>query len=124
MALYVKLYRDTDNPFGFPDDYPAESVESEMDPGSPWVQMSKHDYEALVVKSRDIARSLIDQKASEKNSSDAQKLDALKRLFDDGKAIRDSWPSLTNSQKLDLVPIVFDLIFKQRRQILDQYRPE
>lgn len=124
MTLYVKLYKDTDNPFNLPEDYPADAVELDKDPGPPWVQMERREYESLVAKSQDIARTLIDQKKAEKSSSDAQKLDALKRLFDDGKVIMDAWPNLTNSQKLDLVPIVFDLLFKQRRQILDQYRPE
>lgn len=124
MALYVKLYRDTDNPFGFPDDYPAESMESNKDPGPPWVQMERQEYESLVLKSRDIARTLVEQKVSEKNSSDAQKLDALKRLFDDCEAIDDTWATATNAQKFDLAQKTFRILRRQRKAILDQYRPE
>lgn len=124
MALYVKLYRDTDNPLGYPDDYPADSMESNKDPGPPWVQMERQEYESLVLKSRDIARTLVDQKTAEKNSSDAQKLDAIKRLFDDGQVIDDAWASATNPQKFDLGRIAFKILNKQRKAILDQYRPE
>lgn len=125
--IAVLLWGDVENnPNGFPADYPAEMMElpvgSKITP--PWVEMSKVQYEALSLKSREIAKSLIDQKRSEAAASDAQKLDTLKRLFDDGKVIRDAWPSLTNAQKFDLIPIVFDLLFKQRHQMLAQYRPE
>lgn len=114
------------NPFGFPADYPAEMMElpdgSKIDP--PWVEMSKEQYEALSLKSREIAKSLIEQKKSESATSDAQKLDALKRLFDDCEAIDDNWATATNAQKFDLAQKTFRILRKQRRQILDQYRPE
>jgi len=124
MALYVKLYRDTDNPFGYPDDYPADSMESDKDPGSPWVQMAKQEYESLVLKSRDIARTLVDQKTADKNSSDAQKLDALRRLFDDGDAIDDAWATATNAQKFDIGRIAYKIQRRNKRKILEDYKPE
>ncbi len=52
------------------------------------------------------------------------KLDALKRLFDDCEAIDDNWATATNAQKFDLAQKTFRILSKQRRQILDQYRPE
>lgn len=52
------------------------------------------------------------------------KLDALKRLFDDCEAIDDNWATATNAQKFELAQKTFRILRKQRRQILDQYRPE
>lgn len=114
------------NPCGFPADYPAEMMElpdgSKIDP--PWVEMSKEEYESLSLKSREIARSLIEQKNFERAADDTQKLDALKRLFDEAEAIDDAWATATNAQKFELCRTTFKILRRQRRQILDQYRPE
>lgn len=81
MALYVKLYRDSENPFGFPDDYPSEAMESEKDPGSPWIQMTNQEYEALVIKSREIARSLINQSKEAEKVESGAKVASLEDTF-------------------------------------------
>lgn len=122
----VLFYRDTDNPLGIPGDYPAitkplkdgEKVEA------PWVEMRDAELQELIRSMSPQVDAIFKARADSEKASEHSKLDTLKRLFDEGKVIRDAWPGLTNSQKLDLLPIVFDLLFKQRRQILDQYRPE
>lgn len=124
MPLYVKLYRDTENPLGLPDDYPADAITTDADPGQPWVRMSKAEYDALVDKNRDAARALIDQIKSDKDASDSQKLDSLKSLFDKCDATAAIWPTATRAQKDDFVEDFYKIIRRQKRQILDQYRPE
>ncbi len=52
------------------------------------------------------------------------KIDALKRLFDDCEAIDDVWANATNAQKFDLAQKTFRILRRQKRAILDQYRPE
>lgn len=114
------------NPCGFPADYPAEMMElpdgSKIDP--PWVEMSKEEYESLSLKSREIARSLIEQKNSEMAIGDAQKLDGLSRLFDKCDATAAIWATATRAQKDDFLEDFYKIIRRQKRQILDQYRPE
>ena len=114
------------NPFGFPADYPAEMMElpdgSKIDP--PWVEMSKEEYEALSLKSREIAKSLIDQRKSEAAASDAQKIDGISRLFDKCDATAAIWPTATRAQKDEFIEDFYKIIRRQKRQILDHYRPE
>ncbi len=123
--MFVLLYGDTENPLGFPSDYPKEAIESELkNPGAPWVKMDRSEYEALITKNREIARSIIEQSKQDKDSSDTQKIDALKRLFDDCEAIDDAWATATNAQKFDLAQKTFKILRRQKRTIIDQYRPE
>lgn len=123
--MFVLLYGSTENPLGFPDDYPKEAIESESkDPGPPWVKMTRSEYDALIVKNREIARSIIEQSNVVKEADDSAKLDALKRLFDEAEAIDDSWASATNAQKFELAQKTFRILRRQKRAILDQYRPE
>lgn len=89
MPLFVKLYGDTENPLGYPDDYPADSMESNKDPGPPWIQMEKSDYISLVEKSRSIARGLIDQARAEEAQSFEQKISSLEAAFDQLQSIKE-----------------------------------
>lgn len=89
MPLYVKLYRDKENPFGFPDDYPADSINTDKDPGPPWIQMKESEYMSLVEKSRSIARSLIDQAKAEEVQSFEQKISSLEATFNQLQSIKE-----------------------------------
>lgn len=91
MALYVKLYRDKENPFGFPDDYPADSINTDKDPGPPWVEMSKEQYSALIEKNRSIARSLIDQAEAEEAQVSEQKVSSLESAFNQLQSIENKF---------------------------------
>lgn len=123
--MFVLLYGSTENPLGLPSDYPKEAIESESkDPGAPWVKMERSEYEALITKNREIARSIIEQSKQDKDSSDTQKIDVLKRLFDEAEAIDDAWATATRAQKDDLARNTFKILRRQKRSILDQYRPE
>lgn len=124
MAFFVLLYKDTENPLGFPDDYPANSINTDSDPGQPWVRMSKAEYDALVDKNRDAARALIDKRKSDNDASDAQKLDGLNHLFDKCDATAAIWATATRAQKDDFIEDFYKIIRRQKRQILDQYKPE
>lgn len=116
----------SENKRGLPAGYPRESTKIENKDPIPegWIEISNADYRNLVELYRaEVAgiNALIDSSAKD---SDTQKLDAVKRLFDDGKAIFDVFETATNAQKFELCRITFELLLKQRRQILDQYRPE
>ena len=116
----------SENKRGLPAGYPRESTKIENKDPIPegWIEISNADYRNLVELYRaEVAgiNALIDSSAKD---SDAQKLDALKRLFDEAEAIDDAWATATNAQKFELCRTTFKILRRQRRQILDQYRPE
>jgi len=122
----VLLYKDTDNPLGIPGEYPAvtkplkdgEKVEA------PWVEMGDSELQELIRLMSPQVDAIFKARADSEKASEHSKLDALKRLFDDCEAIDDAWASATNAQKFELAQKTFRILRKQRRQILDQYRPE
>jgi len=122
----VLLYKDTDNPLGIPGEYPAvtkplrngEKVEA------PWVEMRDAELQELIRSMSSQVDAIFKARADSEKASEHSKLDALKRLFDDGDAIDDAWATATNAQKFDLGRIAYKILRRQRRQILDQYRPE
>ena len=61
---------------------------------------------------------------SERVLSDKAKLDALRALFDKCDATAAIWGSATRAQKDDFLEDFYKIIRRQKRQILDQYRPE
>jgi len=117
MRFAVLQYKNTDNPRGFPGEYPAQTfpLSDGESVKSPWVEM---DEAQLVAEVETIAQTSRD---SEK-SSESDKLDALKRLFDEAEAIDDAWATATNQQKFDLARNTFKILRKIRGFILDQYR--
>jgi len=124
MRFAVLTYGNTENPRGFPGEYPAQTytLRDGESVKSPWVEMDEAQLEALkqslVVEVETIAQASRD---SEKRR-ESDKLDALKRLFDEAEAIDDAWASATNQQKFDLARNTFKILRKIRGFILDQYR--
>lgn len=115
-----------ENPKGYPAGYPRDSreVDDKTTPPEGWFETTREEYRILISSFYNEVALINEQVERTAKDLDNTKLDALKQLFADGKVIRDGWAGLSNGQKLELVPIVFDLLFKQRRQILEQYRPE
>ena len=64
------------------------------------------------------------EKASAQRLSNEQKIDGLDRLFDKCDATAAIWQSATRSQKDEFIEDFYKIIRRQKRQILDQYRPE
>jgi hypothetical protein len=58
-----------------------------------------------------------------KDLSDKNKLDALKKLFDDGDVIEAIWPTATNAQQKELAVISYRLLRKMKQMLLDNYKP-
>lgn len=114
------------NPRGFPVDYPRDSkrIDDKDQVPDGWIETTEEAYKLLVQSSYAEVAAINAQFEANAKDSDKAKLDALKRLFDDGQAIDDAWASATNQQKFDLGHIAFKILNKQRRQILDQFRPE
>lgn len=115
-----------ENKRGFPADYPRESTRIDDNDPIPegWIEITELDYKLLVESAYAEVASINAQFEATEKSNDAQKLDALKRLFDDGQVINDGWATATNVQKFELCRTTFKILSRQRRQILDQYRPE
>lgn len=89
MPLFVKLHGSTDNPLGLPSDYPADSINTDKDPGPPWIQMEESEYMSLVEKSRSIARGIIDQAKAEEVQSFEQKISSLEAAFNQLLSIKE-----------------------------------
>jgi uncharacterized protein YjgD (DUF1641 family) len=124
MRFSVLKYKDTDNPRGFPGEYPAQTypLRDGESVKAPWVEMDEAQLEelkqSLVAEVETIAQASRD---SEKRS-ESDKLDALKRLFDEAEVIDDAWATATNAQKFDLARNTFKILRRIRGFILDQYR--
>lgn len=122
----VLLYKDTDNPLGIPGDYPAHTKPliggEKIDP--PWIVMEDAALNELIQSMYDQVALIYKARADAEKASEQSKIDALKRLFDDGDAIDDSWTTATNAQKFEIGRIAFKILRRQKRLILDQYRPE
>jgi hypothetical protein len=122
----VLLYKHTDNPLGLPEDYPAYTKPlvggEKIDP--PWIVMEDAALKGLIQSMYDQVALIYKARADAEKASEQSKLDALKRLFDDCEAIDDNWATATNAQKFELAQKTFRILRRQRRQILDQYRPE
>ncbi len=115
-----------ENTLGFPPDYPRESTHVGDDDQIPngWLEISELEYKALVESGYAQVASINAQNEAAEKSSNTTKLDALKRLFDDYEAIDDQWATATNAQKFELAQKTFRILRRQKRAILDQYRPE
>lgn len=113
-----------ENKLGFPSDYPRESrrVEDSDTVPSGWIEISEIDYKLLVESLYSQVSTINAQFESTEKANNAQKLDALKRLFDDCEAIDDAWATATNQQKFDLARNTFKILRKIRGFILDQHR--
>lgn len=114
------------NPMGYPSEYPRESKRIDNKDQVPigWIEISEKSYKILVQSLYANVDAINSQFESSEKDSNTTKLDALKRLFDDCEAIDNAWATATNAQKFDLAQKTFRILRKQRRQILDQYRPE
>ena len=122
----VLFYRDTDNPLGIPGEYPAvtKPLKGGEKATSPWVEMGDAELQELIRSMSPQVDAIFKARADSERVSENSKLDALKRLFDEGEAIDDAWSTTTNAQKFELCRITFKILRRQRRQILDQFRPE
>lgn len=126
MRFAALTYANTDNPRGFPDDYPAQTylLRDGESAKSPWVEMSEDQLAELKRSFSTEVASV--EKAARDADKDAEntKLDALKRQFDRLETLENGWDSATNQQKFDGLLDVIKILTRQRRSILDQYRPE
>ena len=124
--IAVLLYRDTENTLGIPGEYPAETrpLKEGEDVQAPWIKMEEPALRELLQSLSPQVDAIFKSRADSEKASEAQKLDALKRLFDEAEAIDDAWATATNAQKFELCRTTFKILRRQRRQILDQYRPE
>ncbi len=87
-----------------------------------YVLMSAEDFEKRLSDYKVAFDEWNAAKRSDRDASDAQKLDALKRLFDEAEVIDDAWATATNAQKFDLARNTFKILRRIRGFILDQYR--
>lgn len=60
---------------------------------------------------------------SAKDTTNNNKIKALRDLFDAGDAIDAAWSSATNPQKMDLGRTAWQIVRKYKQAILDTYRP-
>lgn len=60
---------------------------------------------------------------ADKETANNNKIQALKKLFDDGDAIEAIWPTATNAQQKELAVISYRLLRKMKQMILDIYKP-
>jgi hypothetical protein len=114
----------TENPKGFPADYPRDSREVDDKTVAPegWISVTHDEYRNLVSSSYAEVAEINSRLERESKDADAQKLDALKRLFDEAEVIDDAWTTATNAQKFDLARNTFKILRRIRGFILDQYR--
>ena len=124
MKFAVLTYAHTDNPRGFPDDYPAQTypLSDGESVKSPWVEMSE---EQLAELKRSFSTEVASvEKAARDADRDAEntKLDALKRQFDRLETLEKGWDSATNPQRFDGLLDVIKILTRQRGFILDQHR--
>lgn len=126
MRFAVLQYKNTENPLAFPGDYPAQTYPlggGESVKG-PWVEMDDFQIAELKERLYPQVESIVVAKRDSDKRAESDKLDALKRLFDDCEAIDDTWATATNAQKFELAQKTFRILRRQKRAILDQYRPE
>jgi hypothetical protein len=114
----------SENPKGFPADYPRDSREVDDKTVAPegWISVTHEEYRNLVSSSYAEVDEINSRLERESKDADAQRLDALKRLFDEAEAIDDAWATATNAQKFDLARNTFKILRRIRGFILDQYR--
>lgn len=89
-----------------------------------YVLMSAEDFEKRLSNYKVVFDEWNAARRNDRDAVSTQKLDALKRLFDDCEAIDDAWATATNAQKFDLAQKTFKILRRQKRTIIDQYRPE
>lgn len=126
MRFAVLQYNDTENPLAFPGEYPAQThILADGDSvKQPWVEMDDLQLAELKERLYPQVESIVVAKRDSDKRAESDKLDALKRLFDECEAIDDVWPTATNAQKFELAQKTFRILRRQKRAILDQYRPE
>lgn len=124
--IAVLQYKNTDNPLGLPGDYPAHTrpLRDGEKVSAPWVEMSEEELSALSASLLPQVKAIFDARSAAEKANDAQKLDALRTLFDKCDATAAIWGSATRAQKDDFLEDFYKIIRRQKRQILDQYRPE
>jgi len=115
-----------ENPKGFPADYPRDSREVDDKTPAPegWILVTREEYREIVSAGYAEVAAINARLERELKDAENTKLDALKRQFDRIEALEKGWDSATNQQKFDGLLDVIKIITRQRRSILDQYRPE
>jgi len=124
MRFAVLQYKNTDNPRGFPGEYPAQTypLRDGESVKAPWVEMDEAQLEELKQSFVAEVETIAQTSRDSERRSESDKLDALKRLFDEAEAIDDAWATATNAQKFDLARNTFKILRRIRGFILDQYR--
>lgn len=116
----------TENIRGYPSDYPRDSkrIDDKDQVPSGWIEITEEAYRLIVQSTYADVAAINYQFDDSLRNSDSSKIDALKNLFDKCDATAAIWGSATRAQKDDFIEDFYKIIRRQKRQILDQYRPE
>ncbi len=126
MKTIILPYSATSNPLGYPGDYPAQRRRIEdIDPiPVGWIEATDVEIQ-LRIDTHYAAVAAINAAAeAAAGAAERNKMDAFKQLFQDGRAIDQSWGSATAAQKVELARITFRILWLARTSLADSIKPE
>jgi len=111
---------------GYPTNYPRDSkrIDDKDQVPSGWIEITEEAYRLLVQSAYVEVSAINSQFDDSLKNSDSSKIDALKNLFDRCDSTIAIWSTATRAQKDDFLEDFYKIIRRQKRKILDQYRPE
>lgn len=124
MIIYIPY--GVGNAEGFPADYPRESKQvDEKDPvPDGWIKTTEDEYTRLVQSSYAEVAALNVAKEETLRATSRAKVQSMRQLFVDCKAIDDVWGSATLVQKAELARNVYKILNRVQGAIIDLARSD
>lgn len=124
MIIYIPY--GVGNAEGFPADYPRESRQiDDKDPvPDGWIKTTEDEYTRLVQSSYAEVAAVNSAKEETVRATNRAKVQSMRQLFTDCKAIDDGWASATLAQKAELARNVYKILNRVQGAIVDLARAD
>jgi len=122
MIIYIPY--GVNNAEGFPADYPRES--KRVDDKSPipdgWIKTTEEEYTRLVQSAYAEVAAINAAKEETARTTGREKVQSMRQLFADCKAIDVAWDTATNAQKFELARKTYRILNRVQGAIVDLAR--
>lgn len=126
MKIIILPYSATQNPLGFPGDYPAnrKSIDDAVEVPAGWIVVTEEEYRTRIETHYAAVAAINESVKANAETDERNRLTAFRQLFQDGRAIESNWATATNAQKLELGRINFRILWLARTSLAELVKPE
>jgi len=124
MIIYIPY--GVDNPEGFPPTYPRFSRQIDDKDTVPegWIKTTEDEYERLIQSASAEVAAVNAVKEETVRATSRSKVQSMRQLFVDCKAIDDAWSSATLGQKVEMARNVYKILNRVQGSIVDLARSD